>query len=137
VMPWRTAMLVEGAEVLADDEGIVYGYYSGVRTTGYKYGEQVNDREKYVGNEFYDLTADPYEVDSRPDDPNYKPIVHQLKTMLADLRTCKGDSCWVASAPLRPMAVRPARPQIGRVCRNCAHRDYSRSLEPAESSATR
>jgi N-acetylglucosamine-6-sulfatase len=137
VMPWRTAMLVEGAEVLADDEGIVYGYYSGVRTTGYKYGEQVNDREKYVGNEFYDLTADPYEVDSRPDDPNYKPIIHQLKTMLADLRTCKGDSCWVASAPLRPMAVRPARPQIGRVCRNCAHRDYSRSLEPAESSATR
>jgi N-acetylglucosamine-6-sulfatase len=135
--PWRTAMLVEGAEVLANDDGIVYGYYSGVRTAGYKYGEQVNNREKYVGNEFYDLTADPYEVDSRPDDPNYKRIVDQLKATVADLRACKGDSCWVDAAPPHSMTVQQVKPQIGPVCRNCVHRDFSRSLEPSESSTVR
>lgn len=134
--PWRTAMLVEGAEVLPQNEGREYGYYSGVRTAAYKYGEQVNNNEEYVGNEFYDLAADPYEVDSRPDDPNYRQIVGQLKTMLANLRTCKGADCWVDTPLPQPIPRMKPKSQIGPVCRRCAHPNFSRSLEPAESSAT-
>jgi arylsulfatase A-like enzyme len=136
--PWRTAMLVEGANVLPHNEDIQYGYYSGIRTADYKYGEQVNNKEEYVGNEFYDLTTDPYEVESRPDDPNYKQVVDRLKTMLANLRTCKGDDCWVSEAmPAQPPGSRAVKPEIGRLCRRCSHPDFSRSLEPAESSNVR
>jgi N-acetylglucosamine-6-sulfatase len=136
-MPWRTAMLVEGANVLPLNEDIEYGYYSGIRTFGYKYGEQVNNKEIYVGNEFYDLTADPYEVDSRPDDPNYKAVVDQLKSALADVRNCKGHACWIDTAMPPAMRRPPVKPQIGRTCGSCANPNMDRPLEPSESSAIR
>jgi arylsulfatase A-like enzyme len=135
--PWRTAMLVEGADVIPGSHDTVYGYFSAIRTAGYKYAEHVNDKEHYVGNEFYDLTADPYEIDSRPSDPDYKKIVRQLKPMLAALRTCQGDDCWVTD-PMPPLSARRlVKPQIGRTCKKCARLDVSHSLEPAESSITR
>src|SRR5206468_3978179 len=116
-------------------EDIQYGYYSGIRTASYKYGEQVNNKETYTGNEFYDLSADAYAVDSRPDDPNYTQVVDQLKAMLAGLRSCKGRDCWVDTA--MPATVRrlPVKPQIGRICRACANPNVNLPLEPSESSS--
>jgi arylsulfatase A-like enzyme len=137
-VPWRTGMLVEGADVLPASEGKVFGYYSGIRTADYLYGEHVNGRETYSGNEFYDLAADPYEIQSRPNDPQYKEIVDQLKPLLAGLRTCQGDQCWVADSLPRPPARPREDPQIGAPCtRSCGHLDLKHSLEPAESSLTR
>jgi arylsulfatase A-like enzyme len=135
---WRTALLVEGDDVLPGQSDTVYGYYSGVRTADYKYAEHVNRQEAYLSNEFYDLTADPYEVDSRPRDPRYRQIVAQLKPMLASLRTCSGDSCWIDSAAPRPLPVPKVKPQIGPLCGGrCVHLNVRRSLEPAESSDIR
>lgn len=135
--PWRTAMLLEGDDVLPEGKDIVYGYYSAVRTADYNYAEHVNDKEVYTGNEFYDLVADPYEVDSRPDDPNYQQVIDQLKPLLANLRGCQGDTCWVAEPIAQTLIHRKARPDIGSVCRSCAHQVVSHPLEPSESSETR
>jgi arylsulfatase A-like enzyme len=135
--PWRTAMLLEGDDVLPEGKDIVYGYYSAVRTPDYNYAEHVNDKEVYTGNEFYDLAADPYEVDSRPDDPNYQQVIDQLKPLLASLRSCQGDTCWVAEPIAHSLIRRQARPDIGFVCRSCAHRTVSYPLEPSESDDTR
>lgn len=135
--PWRTAMLVEGADVLPDGSDVVFGYYSGVRTDQYKYGEHVNTKELYVDNEFYDLGVDPYEVESRPDDPNYQQIVDELKPLLADLRSCAGDNCWVTQSFPRRITGAMAGPQIGSLCGNCKRQPVSRPREPAESSQTR
>ena len=41
---WRERM------VLPQHEGVVYGYYSGVRTAAYKYREQVNNNERRARN---------------------------------------------------------------------------------------
>ena len=138
-IPWRTGMLVEGVDALPseDERGTVYGYYSGIRTSGYLYGEHVNRREAYDGNEFYDLGADPYEVLSRPKDPQYRAVIGQLKPLLSGLRTCQGDSCWVGNALSRAPAGQPAKAEIGAVCKSCAPLNPSRPLEPAESSLTR
>jgi arylsulfatase A-like enzyme len=135
--PWRTAMLLEGDDVLPEGKDIVYGYYSAVRTPDYNYAEHVNDKEVYTGNEFYDLAADPYEVDSRPGDPNYQQVIDQLKPLLASLRSCQGDTCWVAEPIVQTLIRRKAKPEIGSVCRSCAHRTVSYPLEPSESDDTR
>lgn len=136
-LAWRTAMLVEGVDALPNADDMVYGYYSGVRTADYKYAEHVNDKELYVGNEFYDLVADSYEVQSRPDDPQYSGIVDQLKALLAGLRSCAGGDCWVDNTIPRLPARARQKSQIGATCRSCANPRLSRPLEPAESSRTR
>ncbi|MBV9991174.1 MAG: sulfatase [Alphaproteobacteria bacterium] len=136
-VPWRTAMLLEGADVLPLAQDTTYGYWSAIRTGAYKYAEHVSNRERYAGNEFYDLASDPYEVNSRPDDPDYRQVVDQLKPMLAGLRGCQGADCWIdAILPASPPQSK-APPEIGRPCRLCRHRDLSRPLEPTESATTR
>lgn len=135
--PWRTALLLEGDDVLPAGKDIVYGYYSAVRTGAYKYAEHVNTKERYVGNEFYDLAGDPYEVDSRPDDPDYQQVIDQLRPLLANLRTCQGDTCWVSDPIARAPARKPVRSEIGPICNSCSPLPLSRPLEPSESSDTR
>lgn len=137
--PWRTGLLVEGVDVLPanGESGTIYGFYSGIRTSGYLYGEHVNRKEAYDGNEFYDLGGDPYEVQSRPKDPQYKAVIDQLKPLLANLRTCQGEACWVSDALSRAPLVKPAEPEIGPICKSCRPQDPLRPLEPAESSLTR
>jgi arylsulfatase A-like enzyme len=132
--PWRTAMLMEGADVLplGGDE-TVYGYYSAVRSADYIYAEHVNRQEKYVGAEFYDLGADPYQLESRPDDPKYQQLIAQLKPMLANLRGCSGDSCWIGDALAKAPPQRTVKPDIGSVCTvRCGHLDLKHPLERAE-----
>jgi arylsulfatase A-like enzyme len=130
---WRTALLLEGDDVLPAGHDIVYGYYSAVRTGEYEYAEHVNRKEKYVGNEFYDVTADPYQVDSRPDARKYQQVIAQLKPLLASLRNCAGDSCWVKDPMTKASAEPKVKPQIGPLCgARCAHLDVNRPLEPPE-----
>jgi arylsulfatase A-like enzyme len=114
--PWRTAMLMEGADVLplGGDE-TVYGYYSAVRSADYIYAEHVNRQEKHVGAEFYDLGADPYQLESRPDDPKYQQLIAQLKPMLAN-RRCVSQSAASADGETGHRfclhgALRPSRPE--------------------------
>jgi len=137
--PWRTGMLVEGVDVVpANGEGgTIFGFYSGVRTPAYIYGEHVNRKETYDGNEFYDLGADPYEVLSRPKDPQYKAVIDQLKPLLANLRTCQGEACWVSDVLARVPPRPPVKPEIGAICKSCKPLDPTRALEPAESDLTR
>ena len=49
--------------------------------------------------QFYDLTAHPFELESRPDDPDYAQTVAALKQQLNALESCAGASCFVADAP--------------------------------------
>ncbi len=131
---WRSAMLVEGVDVLPQAKDAVYGYYSAVRTTtGYKYAEHVNRQEQHLSDEFYDLTADRYEVNSRPKARKYQQVVAQLRPLLGDLRSCAGDNCWVSDA-IHEAAQQPkAKAQIGAPCvSRCSHFDPKHTLEPPE-----
>lgn len=43
--------------------------------------------------ELYDLRADPFQLESRHDDPDYASRREELAVRLAELRTCRGESC--------------------------------------------
>jgi N-acetylglucosamine-6-sulfatase len=94
--PWRTAMLIEGNDKAGegDEDGRQAGYYAGVITSIYKYAEHVDNNEVYTGNEFYDRSIDPYELQSRPGDPSYAEVVADMKHKLSVLNTCAGTTCW-------------------------------------------
>jgi N-acetylglucosamine-6-sulfatase len=65
--------------------------FAAVRTPQYLYASYVNGER-----ELYDLDRDPYELQSRQDDPAYQEIARKLAARLAALRTCAGAAC---SAP--------------------------------------
>lgn len=65
-----------------------YVTYHAIRTGRYKYIEYATGER-----ELYDLRADPYELDSRHDDPRYADLRHRLATELDELARCQGMSC--------------------------------------------
>lgn len=67
---WRTTLLLEAWP----DRG----HWTAIHTGQYVYIETDNDL-----SEFYDLTIDPYEMDSRINDPKYQDIIQELKSILA------------------------------------------------------
>jgi arylsulfatase A-like enzyme len=81
-------------------EAIYYHYYEfpawhmvkrhyGIRTERYKLIHFYYNIDAW---EFYDLQADPHELDNRYDDPAQQKIIGQLKTQLEKLRQQYGDS---------------------------------------------
>jgi arylsulfatase A-like enzyme len=62
------------------------GYWSAIHTGQYVYIETENDL-----SEFYDLSIDPYEMDSRLNDPQYQAIIQELKGYLAEEKVPKTD----------------------------------------------
>jgi arylsulfatase A-like enzyme len=72
---WRDYLLLEG--------GILDGTYVGVRSERYFYGE--NDGYP----EFYDLQEDPYQLQNLIDNPQYKDLIVQYKSLMDGLQTPK------------------------------------------------
>jgi N-acetylglucosamine-6-sulfatase len=62
--------------------------YTGIRTDRYKYVEYATGER-----ELYDLQTDPYELDSKHDDPAYAAVEADLAGRLALLRDCAGPAC--------------------------------------------
>lgn len=91
--PWRSALLVQGLDTVGPN-GNAYGRYQGVRTANYVYAEhQAPDGP--VEQELYDLAADPYQLTSQHNNPDYTAIRNTLQTLLGILRSCAGETCWV------------------------------------------
>jgi N-acetylglucosamine-6-sulfatase len=59
-----------------------------IRTERYIYAEYSTGE-----TELYDLNRDPFELDSRHDDPAYATVKAQLAARLHELRSCAGSSC--------------------------------------------
>jgi arylsulfatase A-like enzyme len=62
--------------------------FDAIRTERYMYAEY-NTGER----ELYDLQTDPFELQSRHDDPAYASVEAQLADRLHQLKNCAGDSC--------------------------------------------
>jgi arylsulfatase A-like enzyme len=62
--------------------------YTGIRTQRYVYIEYSNGEK-----ELYDLQTDPFELESKQDDPAYAAVEADLAQRLARLRDCAGPSC--------------------------------------------
>ncbi len=97
---WRTSLLVQGMDKIVNDTHL-YGRFQAVRTNNYIYIEH-NGTDFGFEKEFYDLSKDPYELVSKPDDPAYASIVADLQGKLSTLRTCAGSTCWMTSAEPTP-----------------------------------
>ena len=75
--------------------------YAAVRTSRFVYVENVSGER-----ELYDLETDPYQLQSRHDDPAYDRLEGELAERLTALRDCSGDSCRRKPAPLEPYLPR-------------------------------
>ncbi|MFG3252510.1 sulfatase [Streptomyces sp. NPDC048172] len=62
--------------------------YESLRTERYLYVRYTRG-----GRELYDLKTDPYELDSKHDDPAYADVRKGLEKALGTLQGCKGDAC--------------------------------------------
>jgi N-acetylglucosamine-6-sulfatase len=76
--PWRDALLIEGWPPR--------GYYSSAHTDRYVYSETVGDK-----SEFYDLQADPFELQNQIDNPAYREIIQGLQKTLRRLQKQAGN----------------------------------------------
>jgi N-acetylglucosamine-6-sulfatase len=73
----------QGRELLIEQPS-----FAAIRTERYMYAEHETGEQ-----ELYDLDQDPFELDSRHDDPAYELIQAQLATRLHELQGCAGPSC--------------------------------------------
>jgi N-acetylglucosamine-6-sulfatase len=64
------------------------GRYAAIRTARYLYARHAGG-----GRELYDMRADPFQLRSRHDDPDFAQIKAELAARLAELRDCSGRSC--------------------------------------------
>jgi len=90
-VPWRDALLVEGKHDKPWPEGFI-ATYKVVRTKDYAYHYYPDTGEE----ELYDLKADPYQLQSRHDDPAYADVKATLRARLETLKECAGETCYVA-----------------------------------------
>jgi arylsulfatase A-like enzyme len=89
----RTPSMLAGRGVLLEAFSNPRGTppYTSIRTERYRY-----DIGEVAGSEgLYDLKRDPWELDSRHDDPRYAAIKKILIAKLAKLKNCKGVKCQV------------------------------------------
>ena len=96
--PWRSALLVQGTDDPLPDE---IARYKAVRTSRFIYAEHTL-LAGGVEKELYDLTVDPYELESKHADPAYASIMSGLQSMLTTLATCVGASCWMTTPEPTP-----------------------------------
>src|SRR6185436_3391945 len=100
---WRTALFAEGDDVPGIAAGTV-GHVMAVRTPNYFYAEHTSalyGSEK----EFYDLSNDPYQLQSKPNDAGYTSVVNGLQSIFLTLKSCAGSNCFVTTP--EPSIVAP------------------------------
>jgi arylsulfatase A-like enzyme len=94
-MSWRTSFLVEGGPVEANGWQAAF---VAVRSQRYLYSEHNTDAATPEPEEtqFYDLSADPYQLRSQHNStsPTHVEERNKLKNRLSKLKTCAGASCW-------------------------------------------
>ncbi|MEK6327941.1 MAG: sulfatase, partial [Actinomycetota bacterium] len=73
----------QGRELLIEEPS-----FEAIRTERYMYAEHSTGER-----ELYDLSTDPFELDSRHADPGYAAVRGQLAARLNQLRSCSGSSC--------------------------------------------
>ena len=66
-----------------------------IRSTDGGTNWQVIARDPLRGKGFYDLKVDPWEMESKHNDPAYAAVKAKLAAALAKLETCKGVGCQV------------------------------------------
>jgi len=86
-------LLVEAGPTLFGDEM----FYSGVRTDRWLYVEYDTGE-----TELYDMTQDPYQLQSLHADPAHAGVRTELSAVVATLRDCSGPSCRGATPPSYP-----------------------------------
>jgi N-acetylglucosamine-6-sulfatase len=79
----------QGRELLIEEPS-----FKAIRTGRYMYAEYSSGEK-----ELYDLQKDPFELQSRHNDPVYALVKAQLATDLHKLQNCSGSSCRLHSAP--------------------------------------
>ena len=77
---WRTEFPLEHLQVLSSTSPTPVPSFCGVRTTQYKYVEYVTGER-----EFYDLAADPYELQNQVNNPTYASEIATLHTDMLNL----------------------------------------------------
>lgn len=105
----RTARDRNGGDPSADEQEGALRYYRVMRTDRYVYVEYVDG-----AREFYDLIADPYQLENLADDLD-PALLDRLATRLSDLSVCAGAGCraaedepvpaWEAASPTAPAAT--------------------------------
>jgi arylsulfatase A-like enzyme len=70
---WREGILLEGWPGR--------GIYTAVHTADYVYSETTDDL-----SEFYDLAADPYQLENLIDDPRYQELIEEHQALLTEIR---------------------------------------------------
>jgi arylsulfatase A-like enzyme len=81
--------IARGRELLVEQRD-----FEAIRTERYMYAEYDTGEQ-----ELYDLQADPYELRSRDDDPEYSTVEAQLRLSLKRLAGCSGASCRAHPGP--------------------------------------
>lgn len=96
----RSLVPVLGAPAAGWDRDILHEFVSGSRGGGDPSFTAVRSPDDLVyvehatgERELYDLRADPFQLDSRHDDPAYGSRRDALAERLAVLRTCRGETC--------------------------------------------
>lgn len=76
-------------ESLVEDKSAYYGVpYAAIRSERFLYVEYENGEE-----ELYDLEHDPFELESRHDDPEFAATKDALAAALESRRECAGEAC--------------------------------------------
>ena len=141
---WRTAFLIEGADMLPFfGGGGLYGYYSGIRTADYVYVEHTKrDDGSPMGTELYNLGADPYEINSiqivngNTIDRRYQSALRTLKRELAALRTCVSTACFITSGQPTRIRTRSADSDTGPASKTKLNVDWTITGDPYENNYT-
>ena len=105
----RSTLLLEGMNRTVPNLDSFAGFYSAVRTDRFVYIEHVLPGGQSTEKEFYDLSTDPYQLSSKPNDSAYSSIIQNLKNRLNALKSCTGSACWTTD-PEPTMPAPPAPP---------------------------
>lgn len=84
---WRNEVLLETTNT--PESPLSAPGYFGLRTSQYVYGEYETGEQ-----ELYELSSDPYQLNSQHSNPAYQSILTNLQQRLQTLKTCVGVNCW-------------------------------------------
>jgi N-acetylglucosamine-6-sulfatase len=107
---WRSSLFVESNDNYrnSDSGTTVYGIYRGIRTKNFVFAEH-GTPQNTIEHELYDLRNDPYQLQSKHNDPYYSSVFQDLEAKLSVLKSCVGDTCWITD-PEPTLTLPPIAP---------------------------